>query len=186
MPALRSASCCSAAILALLATRAHAQEPPPVPMEVPVAPVVQVAANSNKALSERNVKVDLTVTLKGVKPVVKTLSMVAADGRSAMGRARVEVGVSTRGSFNYRPVDINVDAIPSILPSGRISLRLKMNFATVYMPDGTGDAGPSFGSGNTEIHAVLFESGKSLTIAQASDGESGREYTVDVKATILK
>lgn len=156
-----------------------------MPMEVPVNPPV-LQASATKTLSERNVKVDVTITLKNVKPVVKTLSMVAADGRSAMGRARVEVGVSTRGSFNYRPVDINVDAIPSILPSGKISLRLKLNFATVYMPEATGDSTPSFGAGSTEIHAVVFESGKPLTIAQASDGESGREYTVEVKATILK
>ena len=32
----------------------------------------------------------------------------------------------------------------------------------------------------------MFESGKPVVVTQAADGETGREYTVQVTATILK
>jgi hypothetical protein len=169
----------------LTATTVLAQEPP----ERKEPPSAADVHPQLKPASERNVRVDVTITLRGAKPVVKTLSMVAGDGRLAAGRARIEVAVnvspSVAGRFDYRPVDINVDAIPTILSSGRISLRLKLNFATVYLPD-TPEQRASFGQGTTDLHAVTFESGRPLIVTQASDGESGREYSVEVKATILK
>jgi hypothetical protein len=33
---------------------------------------------------------------------------------------------------------------------------------------------------------MVFESGKPLVVTQATDGETGREYTVQVTTTILK
>ena len=45
---------------------------------------------------------------------------------------------------------------------------------------------PSFGAGSNEVQGLVFESGKPLVVTQSVDGESGREYSVTVTATILK
>jgi hypothetical protein len=179
------------AVVLSSAALSHAQAPP----EAPVIRLQQERADM--LASERNVRIDVTVTIKGLKPVAKTLTMVTADGRSAKSRAGVEIPVSMGGpgigaggpvaeGFNYRPVDINVDATATILASGRILLRLKMNFQTVYLPTDAGTQRASFGSGTTELNAVVFESGKPLIVTQAADGDSGREYNIEVKTTILK
>jgi hypothetical protein len=180
------------ALAVLLASAvAHAQTPP---MEVPATAPIRLAQERNDILaSERNVRIDVTVALKGPKPVMKTLSIVTADGRGASGRAGIEIPVAngpTGGpfeqSFNYRPINVNVDVMPNILASGRVVVRLKMNFATVYLPESDRTLRASFGSGTTDVNALVFESGKPLVVTQSVDGESGREYSVEVKATILK
>lgn len=173
------------AVVLSSAALSHAQAPPPEPA------AIRIQQERNDVLaSERNVRIDVTITLKGPKPVVKALTMVAADGRSAKGRAGIEIPVSNAGpmieSFQYRSVDVNVDATPTILASGRVLLRLKLNFQTVYLPTESSVPRASFGSGTSDLNAVVFESGKPLTVTQATDGESGREYTVQVTATILK
>jgi Flp pilus assembly secretin CpaC len=174
------------AVLLSCAAQSYAQVAPfPDP-----APIRLQRERDDMLASERNVRIDVAIALKGPKPVVKALTMVAADGRSAAGRAGIEIPVATGSnmieSFTYRPVNINVDATPTILASGRVLLRLKMNFQTVYLPTDSTAPRASFGSGTTDLNAVLFESGKPLTVTQATDGESGREYTVQVTATILK
>jgi hypothetical protein len=175
------------AVLLSSAALSHAQEP------VPPASPLRVPMERNDVLaSERNVRIDVTVTLKGPKPVVKSLSIVTADGRGASGRAGIEIPVittppgGTMESFNYRPINVNVDVTPNILSSGRVVVRLKMNFATVYLPDSDRLPRASFGTGATDVNALVFESGKPVVVTQSVDGESGREYTVQVTATILK
>jgi hypothetical protein len=160
--------------------------PPPVSLRVP-------SERPDVLASERNVRLDVSVTLKGPKPVVKSLSIVTADGRGVSGRAGIEIPVANgpsggpfEASFNYRPINVNVDATPNILSSGRVVVRLKMNFATVYLPESDRVPRASFGNGTTEINALVFESGKPLVVTQSVDGESGREYSVSVTATILK
>jgi hypothetical protein len=164
-----------------------AQDPPTA---VPQQPIVRVPSERADILaSERNVRIDVTVSLKGVKPVVKSLSIVTADGRGASGRAGIEIPVAsnnTMESFTYRPINVNVDVNPNILPSGRVVVRLKMNFATVYLPESERTPRASFGNGTTEINALVLESGKPVVVTQSVDGESGREYSVQVTATILK
>lgn len=147
----------------------------------------------------QNVRIDVTISLKGeAKPITKTLSMVATDRRLAKGRAGIEIPVPTQPvvmtptsvplntGFNYRSVGLNVDATPEILDASRVLLRLNWNFSTVYKPESAGSMPPSFGAGSNEVMGIVFESGKPVIVAQAADGETGREYTVQVTATILK
>jgi hypothetical protein len=98
-----------------------------------------------------------------------------------MGRAGIDIPVPLS---NYRTVGINVDATPTILDTGRISVRLKLGFSTVYVPEAA-DNKPSFGNGSSEMF-LIFDSGKPITATQAMDGESGRDYSVEVRATVLK
>ena len=87
---------------------------------------------------------------------------------------------------SYRDVGINVDAAPRILPSGKVSVSMKLNFSNVLqVPTGGGER-PSFGSGSQEVNGVVFDSGKPLVVLEGGDPETGRTYTVQVTATILK
>ena len=168
---------------------ARAQDPPkPVPVEA-------TPASTPKA-SSQNVRVDVTISLKAAgKPLSKTLSMVTGDGKSALGRAGIEIPVPTQmmsganppiTSFTYRNVSVNVDAIPQIIDGHRVMLRLKLSFSTVYKPDGSQASQPSFGNGSHDAFGIVFESGKPIVVTQATDAETGRDYSVEVKATILK
>ena len=161
---------------------------------VSLAPLrAQEAAAPPKPMNQ-NVRIDVTISLKGdAKPITKTLSMVAGDRQLAKGRAGIEIPVPTAFgpgstvplSYNYRSVGVNVDATPQILDATRVMLRLNWNFSTVYKPE-TGAQQPSFGAGSNEVQGLVFDSGKPLVVTQSVDGESGREYSVTVTATILK
>jgi hypothetical protein len=155
---------------------------------------IQSRAPSNgrpddKTLSEQNVRVDVTVTVKGAdKPVTKSLSLVASDGRESQGRAGVSMPVanSPGGSFSYKDIGINVDAAARVLASGKIALRMKLQFSTVYRVDTPGGDRPSFGNGSHEVDNIVFESGKPIVVFHGADAETGRDYSVQVSATILK
>ena len=167
---------------------ARAQDPPqPMPIETSRPP----------KSSNQNVRVDVTISLKtDGKPLTKTLSMVCGDGKTALGRAGIEIPVpaqiiGTPGtppvtSYSYKNVSVNVDAVPQILDANRVLLRLKLNFSTVYKPDGTQASQPSFGNGSHDAFGIVMDSGKPIVVTEAADGETGRAYSVEVKATILK
>jgi type II secretory pathway component HofQ len=89
-------------------------------------------------------------------------------------------------NVSYRDVGINVDATPRILPSGKIAVSMKLNFSNVLQVQAAGTERPSFGSGSHETNAIVFDSGKPLVVLEGGDPESGRTYTVQVTATILK
>lgn len=179
------------ALAALLATSAATQEPPAPPVEVR-APLPQP---DSRGASERNVRVDVTVTVKSAdSSVAKSLSLVAADNRMVQGRAGVQLPIPTSPappngpapSFTYRDVGLNVDATPRILPSGKVSLSLKLNFSNVLQVKAGATERPSFGSGSHESAAIMFDSGKPLIVLEGGDPETGRTYTVQVTATIMK
>lgn len=175
----------------------HAQEPPAGPPPAVLEP--GRPAPAPKPIYQ-NVRVDVTITIKGdPKPLTKSLSMVAADRRLSKGRTGIEVpvpnrpsvqpgsnAINTEISYNYRGVGVNVDATPEILDATRVLLRLNFSFSTVYKAETTQSPLPSFGNGSHEVQGTVFESGKPLIVTQATDGETGREYTVQVTATILK
>ena len=54
-------------------------------------------------------------------------------------------------------------------------LRLKLNFSTVYKPDGTQASQPSFGNGSHDVDGIVFESGKPIVVTEAADAETGRD-----------
>jgi len=168
--------------------------PPPLTSEIPPEPVTIGIVPTSKPASERNVRVDVTLTLKGgaKTAVVKTLSMVARDGGSSSARANVEVPYVTGSlnpsgtpQYNYRNVGVNADATPTILPSGKVSVRLRLSFNTLYKAEGAENSRPSFGNSSHDAAAVVFESGKPALVLQNTDPETGRDYTVEAKATIL-
>lgn len=180
----------AALVTACLSVPLAAQDPP-----VPEAP----RAQPSKPASNQNVRIDVTISLKGdAKPLIKNLSMVAGDGKSTKARAGIEIPVPsqpivmTAGStpvpsgYNYRSVGVNVDAIPQILDATHVMVRFQWQFSTVYKPEQGATPPPSFGTGSHEVAGIVFETGKPLIVTQAMDGETGREYSVEVKATILK
>jgi hypothetical protein len=190
-----------------LSSTVGSQEPPspPVSTTVPAAgaPVsTSVPSFAPRPLpppSNQNVRIDVTISLKGdAKPLVKSLTMVAGDGKETKGRAGIEIPVPTQmfggqqgtapiTSYNYKNVSVNVDATPQLLDQTHVWLRLNLQFTTVYKSEsGQGTPPPSFGQGSHEVRGIVFESGKPVVVTQSADGETGREYTVEVKATILK
>ena len=180
----------AAAIVAGIPSLLAAQEPP---AQAPAPAAMPPGAPPRPAFTNKNVRLDVTITLKhDTKPVVKKLVLVAADSRETKGRAGIEIPIpSGMGptmapiSFNYRAVGVNVDATPQILDATKVLVRMSLEFSTVYRPEGGQSDKPSFGQGTHEARAIVFESGKPLIVTQAADAESGREYTVEVKATIL-
>jgi hypothetical protein len=177
-----------------LPSAAWSQDPPAVP---PVTSTAHSPMPKAPPPSDKNVRVDITIALKADgKPLTKSLSMVTADGKLTQGRAGIEIPVPTQMmatagaqpivTYNYRSVSVGVDATPVILDASRVLLRLKLNFSTVYKPDTGGAPQPSFGQGSHEVHGIVFESGKAVIVSQSTDAETGRDYTVEVKATILK
>jgi hypothetical protein len=148
--------------------------------------------------SNQNVRIDVTISLKtDSKPLVKSLTMVAGDGKETKGRAGIEIPVPNQmfgaqgtppiTSYNYKNVSVNVDATPQLLDPTHVWLRLNLQFTTVYKAEsGQGTPPPSFGQGSHEVRGIVFESGKPVVVTQSSDGETGREYSVQVTATILK
>jgi hypothetical protein len=176
--------------LLLTAAPVPSQDPPPAP---PVE--IRLPQPDSRGASERNVRVDVTVTVKSAETSVsKSLSLIAADNRMVLGRAGVQLPIVTAAStiagapsaVQYRDVGLNVDATPRILPSGKISVSLKLNFSNVLQIRSGGTERPSFGNGSHESNAIMFDSGKMLTVLEGGDPESGRHYTVQVTATILK
>ena len=184
-------ACVALATLTVVAPLSIRAQEPAAPATIsPVAP----PPGPPKFLNQ-NVRIDVTIALKGdAKPLTKNLSMVASDGRETKGRSGIEIPVATSfapGStapqtFQYRPVGVNVDATPQILDATHALLRMNIQFSTVYKPEGGSGSQPSFGQGSHEVRGIVFESGKPVVVTQAADGETGREYTVEVKATILK
>ena len=79
-----------------------------------------------------------------------------------------------------------MDALPRVVASGKVTVYLKMNFLTVYRVDTPDGPMPSFGNGMHEVDGIVFESGKPIVVTQGTDAETGREYSIQVTATILK
>jgi hypothetical protein len=192
-PRAQNAATC--ATRAAPAAKASEQTPAPTP---PASPAPQLPAQPGMG---RNVQVDVTVSLEGGStPITKRMTLVVSENTDGLGRSGIEVPVATSvistgpssvppipvQSFNYRSVGLNVDARPRITESGRIALRIKLEFSAVLKAaEASGSGMPSFGKSNTDLFLVL-ESGKPLTITQSADAEIGRGYSVEVKATLLR
>ena len=130
-----------------------------------------------------NVKVDVTITdQRGESaPVRKTVSVVVADDMA--GYIRTEARAMGIGS-----VPLNVDAAPTILPDGKINLRLNLQYDLPAPKEALAD--PKTGTiSATSIHeslSVILASGQSLLAAQSSDPIGDRQVTVEVKATVMR
>jgi hypothetical protein len=174
------------AVFMLIAARALAQTtsqspktPPPASQPAPAAPV------PSRQGQPINIRVDTTISETGGNgsPVKKTVTAVAGDGFEASVRetASTSTPPPTPAPF-LGPTALNVDAGPSILPNGKIRLRLTLQYAAGQTQ--TGDARI-----RTDIRqslVLILDSGKPLVISEAADPVSDRHVTVEVTATILK
>ena len=82
----------------------------------------------------------MTIREGAEKPLAKCLSMVAGDGNRCRGGPACRSPSSSRvhqperfaDVESCRDIGVNVDAAPRILASGKITVRLKLNFLTVF------------------------------------------------------
>jgi pyruvate/2-oxoglutarate dehydrogenase complex dihydrolipoamide acyltransferase (E2) component len=151
------------------AVNAPAPPPPPPPPPAPPAP-----PTPRQAI---NIKVDLNITEDGAGgPLIKkSVSAVAGDGFNGSVR---EMSAATPPT-NFIP--LNLDAYPTILPSGKIRLQCSIQYQSAQNRDP--------GNRATDIKqnfVVILDSGKPLVVTQATDPVSDRRVTVEVTATILK
>ena len=133
-----------------------------------------------------NVRVDLTISDQTgtAPPETKTVSMVVANG--SWGKMRASASAFQKGDANREvPVGLNVDARPFISKDGEVRLELTL----VYSPFAPGQASAPPQMRPTELNhsaTVVLQSGKPLTITQATDPIADRKMIVTVTATILK
>jgi hypothetical protein len=133
-----------------------------------------------------NVKVDLSITDQrgGSPPVMRTLSLVVADGGS--GSVRTQSDVLAVG-----PVPLNVDANPELLADGKIKLSISLQYDWPAPPAPADQSDRPRGGTivKTALHdslGLILENGKSMVVAQSADPIGDRQVTVEVKATVLK
>lgn len=136
-----------------------------------------------------NVKIELTITDQTGPGAAarKTIFMIAADREMNSIRSTTDIRVEEKVSaiapatYRYRSVSINVDARPTLLRDGKVSLRLGLQYA----PNAAGESGPGMSSLNEQL-GVILESGKPILLSQAADAATDRKIMVEITATILK
>jgi hypothetical protein len=148
--------------------QALAQEPVEQAAQKPTPPARAQAPR----IPVGNVRVEVSIAdyLIVESPQTKTVSMLVAEGFN--GRVR-----SASGGPVFAV--LNVDATPRLLPDGRISLQLTLE----YRPGGKTEPGSS--PINEQV-VVLLQSGKPLVVTQAADPNVDRKVAVEVTATLLK
>ena len=109
--------------IALAASNAGAQNPPPQPAQAQPAQPPQGPPRQPQLGQAVNVKVDVTITDQRGKetPIRKTVSMVTADGFRG----------SIRSQEHFVPgaeVPLNVDASPVLLPDGKVRVMLTLAY----------------------------------------------------------
>ncbi len=171
-------------------------EPPPPP---PAAPP------PTGPFRATNVRVDVTITdqSSGGKPVIKTVTLVQANGDRSSIRSSNDVAVPQRvvrdGSdpsgeaatpirdyaYNFMALPLNIDARSHVMDDSRVRLELQVSYETA-VPDRVVRPGQPVTAKVTENLSMVLDSGKPVVISQSADAASDRRVTVEVKATILK
>src|SRR5262249_29768699 len=128
-----------------------------------------------------NIRVEITINESGgtQPPVKKTVVTLVGDAHGGSVR---EVGMRDG-------TPLNVDVHPDILTNGKVRLSCTIQYqSNLTPPQPPGEqARPS--QGKTDIRqniVVVLDSGKPLTISEATDPITDRKVTVEVTATILK
>ncbi|HEX5473336.1 MAG TPA: hypothetical protein VFX12_01640 [Vicinamibacterales bacterium] len=175
-----------------VATLAGAQAPKPKEPPDQKAPARQEAVRTPASQARPvNIKIDLTIVDQTGPSASsqKTVSMIVADQQRGMIRTLAFV----RTPEGNKPIEINVDAHPTIMKDDLISVQ----FTLQYQPHpasaeasrgGQTDASATTAGGAavTEMLGLLLESGKEMVISQAADPITDRKVTVGVTATILR
>ena len=190
MPA-RLACTAIAVVLSALTVLAQQPAPPakPAPKPTPAPAAAPAQGETAKAAPEPprqpvNVRIEVTIIdQRGSVPTVKkTITVVTGDGLN--GRIRTQAEFVGLGA-----IPLNVDAMPFILPNGRIRLTLGLAYDLPVSPPGSvgGDSNNRLlKTGIQENLSVNLEDGKPLVVAQSADPVSDRQVTVEVRATILR
>jgi len=162
--------------------------------EAKAEPAAQAKAAPEPPGQPVNVKIEVSITdqTSDGTPAKKLVTMIVGDRQNNSIRSSASVPVRTQpgpgmpASYNYRPVTINVDARPSIMP--KEPNKILVNLRLEYFPKSGGgreDMEPGMASLNEQLSLIL-ESGKPTVVSQAADPTSDRKITVEVTATILK
>jgi hypothetical protein len=128
-----------------------------------------------------NIRVDLTITDQrgSATPISKTITMTMADNASS----RIRTGGDVRTPMGFRPVTLNVDAMPRVQRDGKIYVTLTIEYRpTAAESDTEQSTTPTI----NESLAVLLEDGKSTVISQSADPATDRKVKVEAKAAILR
>ena len=161
------------AVLCTLTAAAAAQQTP-----APAQAKPSTAARATEAPGQPvNIRLDFAIADQtgASDPVKKVVTLMVADHGSGSIRSMGSVRAQGR-------VQINVDARPQILQSGRIRLTLGLE----YNPRTLGADAPTEWSALNQQVAVVLDPGTPLVISQAADPASDRKITVQATATIVK
>jgi hypothetical protein len=169
-------------VLLMMVVPAVAQESDP--SQKPAAPAK--TAEASKPAPPRpeptmNIRLDLTITDQrgDTAPISKTVMMTMLD--TGFGRIRTTGDVRT--PMGFRPVILNVDALPKVHKDGRIRVELTIEYRpTAAEAESEKSTTPTV----NETITVLLEDGKPVVISQSADPATDRKVKVEAKATILK
>lgn len=130
-----------------------------------------------------NVRLEFTITdQRGDVPAIsKTVSLVISDGHFA----RIRTGGDVRTPMGIRPVILNVDARPVVMPNNRDRVRVELSIE--YRPIAAeAESEKSTTPSINESLTVILEDGKPLVVSQSADPATDRRVKVEAKATILR
>ena len=172
--------------LALVGTRANAQEKPAAPSKAPTetAPAKPAPVEGMPV----NVRLEITITdQRGTaEPIVKTVTKTVAD-RSWI---RIRTGADVQTKLGFRPVVLNIDSFPRVIPNPGTqtpSNKLKVDLTIDYRPVAAeSDSEKSTTPSINESLTIILEDGKPMVISQSADPATDRKVKVEAKATILK
>lgn len=176
-------------LLAAAPALAQTKPNPPVPQgsetrsadQKPADAAARAAAQPPRPEPTVNIRVELTITdQRGTAaPLTKTITMTIMDTASS----RIRTGGDVRTPLGFRPVTLNVDAIPRLHRDGKIRLEMTIEYRpTAAETDTEQSSTPTI----NESFSVLLEDGKSLVISQSADPATDRKVKVEAKATIMK
>jgi hypothetical protein len=172
----------TAAVLLMISAPVLAQENKP--SQAP--PAATKNAEAQKPSPPRpeptmNIRLDLTITDQrgDAQPVSKTVTMTMVD----TGYGRIRTNGDVRTPLGFRPVTLNVDALPRVHKDGKIRVELTIEYRpTAAEAESEKSTTPTI----NETITVLLEDSKPLVISQSADPATDRKVKVEAKATILK
>lgn len=136
-----------------------------------------------------NVRLEITITDQrgNAAPIVKTVTKTVAD-RSTI---RIRTGADVQTKLGFRPVVLNIDSYPAIIPtspgSNTPSNKLRVDLTIEYRPvAGEADTEKSTTPTINESLRIILEDGKSMVISESADPVTDRKVRVEAKATILR
>lgn len=154
-------------------------QPPQPPRDEPPAPRPEPRGQPI------NVSVEVTITDQtgSEKPIVKTVKLVLGDGQGGRVRSSAEQVAPW-----HLEIPLNVDALPRILPEGKINLQVSLQYD---LPGawGRSDEPPAAQVSVTKIQeslTLVLESGKPVVMAESADPLTDRKVSVEVRATVMK